>query len=61
MTGKDARKKIADILEKQFEVDRTFAEYVAEKIFVDVVAVAIDDELNRWLFFVYSDMEKLHS
>ena len=50
MTREVATIRIIELLQKQDpNIDKTEAIYVAEKIYADVVATAVDDERNLWV------------
>lgn len=49
MTTDKARARIAEILIEDLDVEETVAGFVADKIYADVVATAVDDERNVWI------------
>lgn len=55
MTRQDAIRRIAAILVKAIKMEQSRAEHVAERIYVDVFAPAVDDERSLWM-----DMARRH-
>lgn len=62
MKAPEAKRKISTIIKRHIRgIDKERADYVADKIFDQVVAVAISDELDRFFYFIYSDSSKFDS
>lgn len=53
--------QMVKLIQKDTGAENAKAYLLAQKLWVEVVATAIDDELNRWFAVVYSDNDKLDS
>lgn len=49
MKKAEAMKRMKKLILKSVDVEPAVAEYIASKIYADVVAPAVDDERNEWV------------
>ena len=61
MKAQDVIARTAKIIMKMANMEEAKAYQIAERIYADVVSGAIDEEVNRWAMFVYSDTDVQHS
>lgn len=61
MKAKDAIGRIAKIIMKLGNIEEPVAFRIAERVYADVVAAQVTEELDRWFMVVYSDNDTYHS
>jgi hypothetical protein len=57
MKAKDRIGLISKIIQKFTGTEEAISFQIAERIYADVVAPAIDQEMDRWLMCAYSDYD----
>lgn len=60
MTGEDARLRAKQLLRKYLEITEEEAAFLADKLYADIVATAVDDERNIWVLLSARDPVKDH-
>jgi hypothetical protein len=57
MKAKDRIGRTAKIIQKFTGKEEALCYQIAERIYADVLAPAIDEEMDRWLMCAYSDYD----